>query len=94
MGNAKAAQYESVAQAQAAVTEFMAAANADSAYRDAYRFYKYINAVTGSYQGTRLIIVGQGVDSGKLVIGALPAPEPTVEETYPEEEVGEEMMEE
>ena len=94
VGNAKAAQYESVAQAQAAVTEFMAAANADSAYRDAYRFYKYINAVTGSYQGTRLIIVGQGVDSGKLVIGALPAPEPTVEETYPEEEVGEEMMEE
>lgn len=94
VGNAMAAQYESIAQAQAAVTEFMAAASADSAYRDEYRFYKYISALTESYQGTRLIIVGQDVDSSKLVIGALPAPTPEVEETYPEEEFEEELMEE
>ena len=87
VGAAKAAQHEAIANAKAAVTEFMAAANADSAHRDAYRFYKYITALTESYQGTRLIIVGSDVDSSKLVIGALPAPQPEVEETYPEEEM-------
>ena len=93
IGNAKAAQFESVAQAQAAVTEFMAAAAADGLYRSEYRFYKYISALTQGYQGTKLIIVGQGVDSSRLVIGALPAPEPVPEETYPEEEFEEEVGE-
>lgn len=91
VGNARAAQYESIANAKAAVTEFMAAAGADSSYRNEYRFYKYIRALTESYQGTKLIIVGQGVDSSKLVIGALPAPQPVPEETYPEEEFEEEV---
>ena len=83
---------EKIAQAQAAVTEFMAAAEADKAYRSEYRFFKYLNALTESYSGTKLIIVGEGVDSSKLVIGAMPAPtpEPEPEPEYEEEEYEEE----
>ena len=82
---------EKIAQAQAAVTEFMAAAEADRTYRSEYRFFKYLNALTQSYSGTKLIIVGEGVDSSKLVIGAMPAPTPTPEpEVVPEEEYEEE----
>ena len=91
VGNAMAAKEQAIANAQASVTEFVAAADADSAYRNEYRFYKYIRALTESYQGTRLIIVGEGVDSSKLVIGALPAPQPEIEEIYPEEELDDEL---
>ena len=82
---------DKIAQAQAAVTEFMAAAEADAAYRSEYRFFKYLNALTQSYNGTKLILVGEGVDSSKLVIGAMPAPAPTPE---PEIELEEEYEEE
>ena len=82
---------EKIAQAQAAVTEFMAAAEADETYRSEYRFFKYLNALTESYNGTKLIIVGEGVDSSKLVIGAMPAPAP---EPEPEIEMEEEYEEE
>lgn len=86
ISNALVEKYEKVAQAQAAVTEFMAAAEADRNYRSEYRFFKYIKALTESYNGTKLIIVGEGVDSSKLVIGAMPAPTPEPEPEYYEEE--------
>jgi hypothetical protein len=64
----------------------MAAAGADAAYRSEYRFFKYLNALTQSYTGTKLVIVGEGVDSSRLVIGAMPAPIPEKEPEYYEEE--------
>lgn len=87
ISNAQIEKYEKIAQAQASVTEFMAAAGADAAYRSEYRFFKYLNALTQSYTGTKLVIVGEGVDSSRLVIGAMPAPTPEPEpEDYYEEE--------
>lgn len=86
ISNALVEKYEKIAQAEAAVTEFMAAAGADAAYRSEYRFFKYLNALTQSYTGTKLVIVGEGVDSSRLVIGAMPAPIPEKEPEYYEEE--------
>lgn len=86
VSNALVEKYEKIAQAEAAVTEFMAAAGADKAYRSEYRFLKYLNALTQSYAGTKLVIVGEGVDSSRLVIGAMPAPVPEKEPDYYEEE--------
>lgn len=86
ISNAMTEKHEKVAQAQAAVTEFMAAAEADKTYRSEYRFFKYISALTQSYTGTKLIVVGEGVDSSRLVIGAMPAPAPEKEPEYYEEE--------
>jgi len=86
ISNALVEKHEKVAQAQAAVTEFMAAVEADGAYRSEYRYFKYINALTQSYSGTKLIIVGAGVDSSQLVIGAMPAPTPEPEPEYYDEE--------
>lgn len=86
ISNALVEKYERIAQAEAAVTEFMAAAGADAAYRSEYRFFKYLNALTQSYTGTKLVIVGEGVDSSRLVIGAMPAPIPEKEPEYYEEE--------
>lgn len=83
---ARAEQYEKVAAAQAEVTEFMAAAEADRSYRSEYRFFKYLSALVDSYAGTKLVIVGEGVDSSKLVIGAVPAPTPEPEPGYEDEE--------
>lgn len=93
IGAARAEQYEKVAAAKAAVTEFMAAAEADRNYRSEYRFFKYLNAVVDSYAGTKLVIVGQGIDSSKLVIGAMPASTPDPETEYEQEEYEEEVGE-
>ena len=68
VSNALSDKYTQIGQAQAAVTEFMAAAAADSAYRDEYRFYKYLDAITQTYQNTTLIIAGDGIDTSRLVI--------------------------
>ena len=65
-------QYESVAAAQASVTEFMASVEADKSYADGYRYQKYIQALTQAYSNAKIIIVGQGVDAGSIYIGSLP----------------------
>lgn len=59
-----------IGEAQAAVTEFMASAAADEAYRDAYRFYKYLDAITQTYQNSVLILAGNGIDTSKIIISA------------------------
>ena len=59
---AKADSYTKIAAAQADVAEFMAGVSADNQYSDAYRYYKYLNAVRRAYGGAKLIIVGEGVD--------------------------------
>lgn len=80
ISNAMSNKYEQIAAAQAAVTEFMAASAADSAHRDAYRFYKYLDAITQSYQNSTLIIAGNGIDTSRLIISTykeeLEEPEP------------------
>lgn len=71
VGTATSAQYTQVAQAQADVAEFMASVSADGTYPDAYRYYKYMNAIKNAYGNVRLIIVGNGVDSSNLYLGNL-----------------------
>lgn len=63
-------KYRMIGEAQAAVTEFMAAAAADEAYRDAYRFYKYLDAITQTYKNSVLILAGNGIDTSKIIISA------------------------
>ncbi|MBR2907335.1 MAG: protease modulator HflK [Clostridia bacterium] len=85
-------QHSAIANAQAAVSEFMASVNADTSYPTTYRYYKYLNAITEAYGNTRLVIVGEGVDSSNIYFGSLNigviAPPETEEETtfYVEEE--------
>jgi len=55
------------------VAEFMAGVDAYEAYPNSYRFYKYMNMITQAYNGAKLVIVGEGVDAGKLYIGSIGA---------------------
>lgn len=71
VGVATSSQHTQVAQAQADVAEFMASVSADGTYPDAYRYYKYMNAIKTAYGNVRLIIVGDGVDSSNLYLGNL-----------------------
>jgi len=71
VGDATVQQYQAIANAQAAVAEFMAGVAAYESYPAAYRYYKYMNTLTQAYGQARLIIVGAGVDAGKLFIGSL-----------------------
>ena len=71
VGDAVVQQYQAIAGAQAAVAEFMAGVAAYESYPAAYRYYKYMNTLTQAYGRARLIIVGTGVDAGKLFIGSL-----------------------
>ena len=68
---ATSAQYSQVAQARSDVAEFMASVAADQNYSNAYRYYKYMNALKSAYGNVRLIIVGDGVDSSNLYLGSL-----------------------
>lgn len=92
VGDAKVQKYQAVAAAQSAVAEFMAGVAADEAFPEAYRYYKYINAMTTAYSGAKLVIVGEGVDTGNLYLGSLTASssdtgsEIGTEEEYPEDE--------
>ena len=72
VSNAQVRQQENVAKANAEVADFMAAAQADSEYSQAYRFQKYIQAVTAAYGDAKIIIVGQGVDAGNIYMGSFP----------------------
>ena len=69
VSNATSEQYTQVAQAQSDVAEFMASVAADQSYTDAYRYYKYMNALKNAYGNVRLIIVSDGVDSANLYLG-------------------------
>ena len=46
----------------------MASVAADNEYRDAYRYYKYMNAVIKYYENGKIVILGSGVDDGRIVI--------------------------
>ena len=66
---AEAAKSKSVAEAQASVTEFMAGVAADSEYSSAYRYEKYLSALSAAYGGSKLIILGDGIDRDDVWIG-------------------------
>jgi regulator of protease activity HflC (stomatin/prohibitin superfamily) len=88
---ASTSYYQAVATAKGEVQAFMAGVEANKAYPEAYTFYKYISALTEAYKKGVLIVVGDGVDSGKLVIGDLSRP---VADNYGlEDEVEEEYFE-
>ncbi len=83
-------QSSAIAKAEASVSEFMASVGADTNYPTTYRYYKYLNAITEAYGNTRLVIVGDGVDSsniyfGSLNIGVIAPPETEEETIVPEE---------
>lgn len=70
IGAAEEEKHKKIADAQAAVTEFMAAVAANEAYPEQYRYYKYLSSLTKAYGGGKLVIVGEGIDTGSLYIGS------------------------
>lgn len=63
---------EAVGNAEAALAEFMASVEADAGENsDAYRYYKYLQALTDAYAGAKLVIVGDGVNEGNIFIGTI-----------------------
>ena len=71
VNTARADGYTAEAAARSSVAEFMAAVAADEAYSDAYRYYKYLDALKKAYSGGRIILVGEGVDEKNIYIGSL-----------------------
>ncbi len=67
--SAEADYHDRVAAAEAEVTEFMAAVAADGSHRDAYRYYRYLNALQTTLKGSRLYILGEHVDAGSIYLG-------------------------
>ena len=65
---ATAEHHSKIAEAQAEVAEFMASVAADNEYQDAYRYYKYINAIKSAYGNLNLIIIGSDIDQSRLVL--------------------------
>ena len=59
---ATAEKLSKIAAAEAEVAEFMASVAADQSYSNAYRYYKYLNALGNAYGNANLIIVGSDVD--------------------------------
>ena len=86
VSKAKVEREQAVAAAKAAVADFMASVEADGSYRDAYRYYKYIDALTKAYADAKLIIIGEGVDSSNLFIGSISSESQTNTKTEAEEE--------
>lgn len=68
---ARAAYFTKVAAANASVAEFMAAVEADNAYSDAYRYQKYLSAVSKAYGQAKIVIVGEDVNMKNLYFGSL-----------------------
>ncbi|MBR5280707.1 MAG: protease modulator HflK [Clostridia bacterium] len=66
--SAMIAYHQKIAEANAALAEFMAAVEAYSEYPNAYIYQKYINAMCSTYAGTKLILVGDHVDSSRIKI--------------------------
>ena len=68
VSTATAEQLSKIAEAQSEVAVFMASVAADNEYRDAYRYYKYMNAVIKYYENGKIVILGSGVDDNRIVI--------------------------
>jgi regulator of protease activity HflC (stomatin/prohibitin superfamily) len=68
---ATAEQLAKIAEAEAEVAEFMASVAADKEYSNAYRYYKYLNAITNAYGNSNLIIIGSDIDQSRLIFGTI-----------------------
>lgn len=62
--------YSKIATAQKEISEFAAAVNASAEYPSEYAYYRYLKAITTAYQGSKLIILGEGVDGSRLYYGS------------------------
>lgn len=69
IAEARVAQVMAIADAKVAVAEFAGKKEADAEHGSAYRYYKYLNAVRKAYSNGNIILVGDGVDTGKIYIG-------------------------
>lgn len=69
ISKAEAEHYSKVATATASVSEFNASVAASKDNKDAYRYYKYLDALTQAYGKSNLILVGDGIDSSKIYFG-------------------------
>ncbi len=69
---AEIARVEAIAEAQSKVSVFMANVEAFTEHKDAFRYYKYIETLRTSYQQTKLIIVGEGINSSNIYFGQYP----------------------
>lgn len=69
IAQANADNYTRVANAKADVAEFMASLDADNSYGDTYMYYKYLDAIGKAYGLSKVIIVGEGIDSSNLYFG-------------------------
>lgn len=70
VGTAKADYSSKVATAKASVAEFTASVEAYKSNKDAYTYYKYLNAVREAYGNANLVILGDGVDESRLYFGS------------------------
>lgn len=70
---ALAEKHKAVAAARSDVSEFMASVEADKVNSSAYRYYKYLEALTKAYGKGKLVIVGDGVDTSDIYFGNLTA---------------------
>lgn len=60
---------DKVAKATVEISEFMASVNASEQYPDEYKYYKYLEAITEAYGNSRLVIVGNDVDTNRIYFG-------------------------
>lgn len=67
---AEADQYERVGGARAEVSEFTAMVEANNAYPDAFKYYKYLETLTNVFSKQRLYILGEGIDEKYIYFGA------------------------
>jgi len=71
---AKSDYWAKLAAAKTEVAEFVAAVETAENYADEYTYYKYLEALGSAYQGSKLVIVGSGVDSSRLYFGSFGSP--------------------
>ena len=71
IGSATAEHSSKVAAAKTEVAEFMAGVEAYNAYPNAYKYHKYLKAITEAYKKANVVIVGNGVDGSRLYFGNL-----------------------
>ncbi|MBO5327179.1 MAG: protease modulator HflK [Clostridia bacterium] len=69
LASAMIQKQNSEAAARSEVAEFMASVEADQAYRETYRYYKYLQAITEAYSDAKVVIVGDGIDTKNIYIG-------------------------
>jgi regulator of protease activity HflC (stomatin/prohibitin superfamily) len=67
---ATAEKLAKIAAAEAEVAEFMASVAADKSYSNAYRYYKYLDAVGNAYGNANIILVGSDIDQSRIYLGS------------------------